>query len=469
MGRRGDPERFAAYCGTVLGELGPLIPYACTINEANIGEIIRRAIETGEGRKLHRETVVGLAEDPAAMGTGTQAPTGRPRPPKGIFLFTFSAEGHDIIGRAHTLARDAIRRASPATKVGITLALQDMQAQPGGEKEADEIWARQFTDFLPVIDGDDFIGVQNYSRIVVGPDGEIPAAALGSELTQMGYEFYPQALEGVLRRAAGAGLPLFVTENGIATTDDTRRTEFIRLARGGVERALADGIDVGGYFYWSALDNFEWMLGYRGLRRSSKGSCASGPRSALGWALPRQDLVVEPVEGRGPGCGVDADDAPGEAAGDLGGEVAAVQFREHGELSVLLESEADQVRVQRHPVGGLGRVDGKDLYPQHRGPGGGGQLADHLAETADAGLGADHAVADFNSVMVAFVHPDDEPARPVGLRPDADVGMLLPAADEGGPPRVHRVLAGAGQNEPALPEVQWRARPGRDPAGMQLR
>ena len=87
---------------------------------------------------------------------------------------------------------------------------------------------------------------------------------MGGELTQMGYEFYPQALENVLRRVAGqTTLPLFVTENGVATADDTRRTEFIRLALGGVERALADGIDVRGYFYWSALDNFEWMLGYR--------------------------------------------------------------------------------------------------------------------------------------------------------------------------------------------------------------
>jgi len=257
-------DRFAAYCGTVLAELGPLIPYACTINEANIGSIIQRLIAAGEGRNLHREAVVGLADDRAAMEPEPAAATTQPQRPTGIFLFTFSDEGHGIIGRAHVLAREAIRQASPATKIGITLALQDVQAEPGGEKETDEIWAAQFTDFLPAIDGDDFIGVQNYSRIVVGPDGEVPAAAVGGELTQMGYEFYPRALENVLRRVAGqTTLPLFVTENGIASADDTRRTEFIRLALGGVERALADGIDVRGYFYWSALDNFEWMLGYR--------------------------------------------------------------------------------------------------------------------------------------------------------------------------------------------------------------
>jgi len=257
-------DRFAAYCRTVLAELGPLIPYACTINEANIGSIIQRLIAAGEGRNLHREAVVGLADDRAALEADPRPADTRPQRPTGIFLFTFSDEGRGIVGRAHMLAREAIRQASPATKIGITLALQDVQAEPGGEKEADEIWAAQFTDFLPAIDGDDFIGVQNYSRVVVGPDGETPAAAMGGELTQMGYEFYPQALENVLRRVAGqTTLPLFVTENGIATADDTRRTEFIRLALGGVERALADGIDVRGYFYWSALDNFEWMLGYR--------------------------------------------------------------------------------------------------------------------------------------------------------------------------------------------------------------
>lgn len=101
------------------------------------------------------------------------------------------------------------------------------------------IWTGQFSAFLPAIDGDDFIGVQNYSRIVVGPDGMIPAAELETELTQMGYEFYPQAVEGVLHRVAGTGPPMFVSENGIATADDSRRTEFIRLALAGVERALA--------------------------------------------------------------------------------------------------------------------------------------------------------------------------------------------------------------------------------------
>jgi beta-glucosidase len=58
-------------------------------------------------------------------------------------------------------------------------------------------------------------------------------------------------------------VPLLVTENGIGTTDDAQRIDYIRQALGGVLDALAEGIDVRGYTYWSLLDNFEWALGYR--------------------------------------------------------------------------------------------------------------------------------------------------------------------------------------------------------------
>ena len=80
----------------------------------------------------------------------------------------------------------------------------------------------------------------------------------------MGYEFWPEALEQTIRYAAShAKVPVYVTENGIATEDDTRRVEYIRRALAGVRNCLADGIDVRGYFHWSLLDNFEWNYGYR--------------------------------------------------------------------------------------------------------------------------------------------------------------------------------------------------------------
>jgi beta-glucosidase len=58
-------------------------------------------------------------------------------------------------------------------------------------------------------------------------------------------------------------LPVIVTENGIGTADDSRRIEYILRAIHGVINCLKDGLDVRGYTYWSAFDNFEWELGYR--------------------------------------------------------------------------------------------------------------------------------------------------------------------------------------------------------------
>jgi len=68
------------------------------------------------------------------------------------------------------------------------------------------------------------------------------------------------------------GLPLYITENGCAAedyvnhdgaVDDTERVDYIHGHLDAVLRAIDDGVDVGGYFHWSLLDNFEWAWGYR--------------------------------------------------------------------------------------------------------------------------------------------------------------------------------------------------------------
>ena len=119
--------------------------------------------------------------------------------------------------------------------------------------------ARAEDEFLEGVEGD-FIGVQNYSGQRVGPDGLLELDA-GAERTQMGYGYQPEALEHAIRRAIEVtGLPAYVTENGLATDDDTRRIAFIERAVGGVAACLRDGLDVRGYCYWSLFDNFEWVL-----------------------------------------------------------------------------------------------------------------------------------------------------------------------------------------------------------------
>ena len=94
------------------------------------------------------------------------------------------------------------------------------------------------------------------------PRGFAPAPD-GAPLTQMGWELHPEGLHRAIVRAARAGLPVYVTENGIATADDAERVAYLRDHLAQVARALRDGVDVRGYLYWSAFDNFEWAEGYR--------------------------------------------------------------------------------------------------------------------------------------------------------------------------------------------------------------
>jgi beta-glucosidase len=88
----------------------------------------------------------------------------------------------------------------------------------------------------------------------------------------MGWEIYPDGLHHFLIRARDAlgALPVYVTENGMAHDDqaeagavaDPERTNFITAHLDATRRAIADGVDVRGFFYWSLLDNYEWAFGY---------------------------------------------------------------------------------------------------------------------------------------------------------------------------------------------------------------
>ena len=141
--------------------------------------------------------------------------------------------------------------------------MSDYQAVEGGDDKRDRIRHVMEDVFLEAARDDDFVGVQTYSRSRVGAEGTIGPED-GVATTQMGYEFWPEALEATIRRAweMARGVPVLVTENGIGTDDDAKRIEYVRRALEGVLACLDDGIDVRGYTYWSALDNFEWALGY---------------------------------------------------------------------------------------------------------------------------------------------------------------------------------------------------------------
>jgi beta-glucosidase len=193
-----------------------------------------------------------------------------------------------VLCDAHRKAVDAIRRAAPGVPVGVTLAMSDYQAVGGGESKRDQIRLRMEDEFLDATGGDDFIGVQTYSRERIGPDGALGPED-GVDVLAMGYEYWPRALEGTLRRAwerTGGQIPLIVTENGIGTTDDEQRVRFVHEALEGVLDAIDDGVDVRGYTYWSLLDNFEWAYGYGpqfGLVEVDRTTFARTPKPSAAW------------------------------------------------------------------------------------------------------------------------------------------------------------------------------------------
>jgi beta-glucosidase len=118
----------------------------------------------------------------------------------------------------------------------------------------------------------DFMGLNYYTRAVVSAQGRWDVKQSGLELTDMGWEIYPQGLTELLLRLHRdyAVPPLFVTENGGAFKDalqdgrihDSGRQQYIESHIAAVGEALRLGVPMVGYMVWSLLDNFEWASGY---------------------------------------------------------------------------------------------------------------------------------------------------------------------------------------------------------------
>lgn len=277
-------EYFARFCEKSAGALKGF-PYACTFNELNIplfvGEMLQGLFDGEKGLSLK-----SAAEE--AIG-GSLA---------GVFFFT---PPEAILGqglKAHAMGRDAIKSAHPDCKVGLTLSIVEHTAEPGGEGHVEKRRAYLYEQFFDAVRGDDFIGVQTYTRMIMGADGR-PKRALDRPRTQMGWEDRPEALAATVRYTWDrTKTPVFVTENGWAGHDDARRGAFIREALTSLKAEIDDGVQVSGYLYWSLLDNFEWMSGYApkfgliGVDRATQRREVRGSALVLGDIARRNTLAA---------------------------------------------------------------------------------------------------------------------------------------------------------------------------------
>ncbi|MFY9588231.1 MAG: glycoside hydrolase family 1 protein [Actinomycetota bacterium] len=284
------PEAFARYAKTASSALGDLLQIVNTINEPSVLAVVGHVMGYFPPRiqdipTSHRVTVNLL--------------------------------------RAHAAAAEQIHAGSDA-QAGLALSVMEyvpIEDTPAGRRARDYMrhwWAGAWIDAvrdgrttgLEIPDEEihglkaasDFVGIQYYTCLMVGTGAEGGASArlpeqapipdipedvrTGARRTQMHWAWHPEGFGRVIDEVAEAGLPMYITENGIATADDGERVEFVDLHLRQVHAAIERGRDVRGYFYWSLLDNFEWNEGYGptfGLIAVDRSTMERSPKPSLSW------------------------------------------------------------------------------------------------------------------------------------------------------------------------------------------
>jgi beta-glucosidase len=250
-------DAFRRYVDHVLPRLHGL-EYVCTINEPNMTARYAQVIARGR-------------QESSAL------------PDRDIAERLVAAHRHAAdLASAHDIA------------AGVTVAMMayDCAADEEAESQLESLREVDEDIYLRAADGDAFFGVQAYTKQVVTASGILPlghdATGPVERRTLTGWEFAPESVGACLRRAHEVmpDLPLVVTENGIATTDDAERVEYTTRALASVAAAMNDGVRVLGYIHWSLLDNFEWASGFGptfGLVEVDRETFERRPKPSLAW------------------------------------------------------------------------------------------------------------------------------------------------------------------------------------------
>jgi beta-glucosidase len=203
--------------------------------------------------------------------------------------------------KAHVEAYHAIKKIDPRAKVGFAKHMRVFDPFREGNKWDMKVAGNQHKafnmDFLDALftgrtSGNikvdpkekskvkgscDFIGLNYYARDHVKFSLFSPASLFGKTMPPPPGqktshfdegEYYPHGIYRLLSIISKYGVPLYVTENGVATKfketekDDAYRREYMAAHIAEAGKAIADGLDVRGYLFWSSMDNFEWANGY---------------------------------------------------------------------------------------------------------------------------------------------------------------------------------------------------------------
>jgi beta-glucosidase len=251
---------FERFSGKVVEELGDLVDLWCTINEPNI----------------YAASSYLLRSWP---------------PQKSNMLSMLMVLRHQLL--AHGLAYRTIHRLQPNARVGLAQHIRVFDPyRPGSILDRWAAWLQDrlfnrlvldapadgvlrfplgWNASVPALaDSQDYVGVNYYSRDMAAFDVAQPGLLFtrrfpmpGADFSMEGWgEIYPEGLYRVLKRVQAYGKPICVTEVGIPDNDDSKRPRFLLTHLAAVHRALAEGVPVEGFYFWSLVDNFEWAEGF---------------------------------------------------------------------------------------------------------------------------------------------------------------------------------------------------------------
>ena len=250
------PTIFARFAGRFVREIGDSVAYWLTINEPTV--YVQQAYINGEWPPLEN----------GAWGSAMRALR--------------------HLARAHVMAYAEIKRVNVEALVGFAHSALDVQpCNPRRFVDRSSAAVRNFflnRIFFRMIGASpgkpgssqhnlDFIGINYYTRCCVSAGVSGPSLLFGNACkmnhhadtgiqSSLGWEVYPKGLAKALEQFSTYGLPMLVTENGIATNDDRERGRFIKEHLQVILDALADGKAILGYVHWTLMDNFEWNWGY---------------------------------------------------------------------------------------------------------------------------------------------------------------------------------------------------------------
>ncbi len=265
------PDWFADYTATIMGRIGDRVWSAAPINEPwCVGWLSHFEGHHAPGLRDIRATARAMHHVLVAHGRATQVMRDLGMGNLGaVCNFEYTQPATNSAADHAAAARyDAIY--NRFFLGGIFKGEYPEAVLEGLEPHLPDGWQDDMTTIQAPLD---WIGVNYYTRkLIVAADGPWPGyAAVDGPLpkTQMGWEVYPDGLRHFLNLAHdyAGGLPVYVTENGMANPDvpdiaDTARTDFLTQHLGAVQQAVADGVPVAGYYVWSLMDNYEWALGY---------------------------------------------------------------------------------------------------------------------------------------------------------------------------------------------------------------